>query len=448
MEIKQFYDDNLSHASYAVMSEKKIALIDPARDPKPYYDFAKDNNAEITSVIETHPHADFVSSHFEISKNTGAKIYVSRLVNPYYEFTPFDEGDELILGKIKLIPINTPGHSPDSICILIKDEDDNDYAIATGDTLFVGDVGRPDLRESAGSINKSKEELARMMYNSLTQKLSKFPDSIIVYPAHGGGSLCGKSTSTDTFTTIGREKRENYALQPMSEDQFVNVLLSDQSYIPAYFGYDVELNRRGAPDFEKSVRNVKKLSGYDEIEEGFFIVDARKQFKYAIGHYKNSINIPEDKKFETYLGTLIRPEEKFYLVGDTEDDIMRLTKRAAKIGYELNIKGVIVHMDNPLLKKSETIDPERLQNFQNEFTIIDVRNRSEVTEKKIFHNSISMPLNEINERYSELPLDKPIIVHCAAGTRSAAASSLLEILLNTKIYDLGEKIKLFSEISN
>ena len=167
MKIHQFYDKSLAHASYAILSEGKIALIDPARDPQIYFDFADEYNAEITAVIETHPHADFVSSHLEISKKTGSPIYISKLVNALYDHITFDEGDELALGKIKLIPINTPGHSPDSISIIIKDEDGNDHAIATGDTLFVGDVGRPDLRESQGSINKTKDELARMMYLSL-----------------------------------------------------------------------------------------------------------------------------------------------------------------------------------------------------------------------------------------------------------------------------------------
>ncbi len=443
MEIKQFYDKNLAHASYAILSEDEIALVDPARDPQPYYDFAREKNAKIVAVIETHPHADFVSSHLEISKTTGADIYVSRMLNPFYKFIPFDEGDELRLGKILLLPINTPGHSPDSISILIKDEDQKDYALATGDTLFVGDVGRPDLRESAGSINKKKEELARMMYKTINDKLLKLPDSTIVYPAHGAGSLCGKATSEDTFSTIGRERKENYALQKMSEDEFVDELLKDQSFIPEYFGYDVELNRKGAPDFEESIRNVKKINSYDEIENGSVVVDARSGADFQKGHYKGSINVVPDSKFETWLGTLVSPDETFYLVSGSEESLDKLIRRSAKIGYEINIKAGLVHKDAPGLERSETFDIKDFKNNLSRYTILDVRNKSEVEERKVFKDSISIPLNELRERYKEIPRDKPVVVHCAGGGRSAAASSLLENLLDVNIYDMRDDVKLF-----
>jgi len=445
MEIKQFYDENLSHASYAVLSGNEIALIDPARNPKQYYDFAKEKNAKIIAVIETHPHADFVSSHLEISKTTGADIFVSRLLNPLYKFIPFDEGDELKLGEIFLIPMNTPGHSPDSISILIRDENGKDYALATGDTLFVGDVGRPDLRESAGAINKSKEELARMMFKTITEKLIKLPDDVIVYPAHGAGSLCGKATSKDTFTSIGREKRENYALQPMSEDAFVNELLSGQSFIPKYFGYDIDLNISGAPDFEESVSKVKRLNSYKELESGHVIIDTRSKEEFINGHIKGAINLREDLKFETWLGTVVSPDEKFYLIVDSEESIKRLIRRAAKIGYEMIMKGAIVHEDNSHLQKSESLNIETFNDNKERFTIVDVRNAAEVEKKKIFKDSIYIPLNEIRERYHEIPLSKPVVVHCAGGYRSAAAASFLENKLDTKVYDLGESIKSFSE---
>lgn len=445
MEIKQFYDKNLAHASYAVLSENEIALIDPARDPKPYYDFAKENNAKIIAVIETHPHADFVSSHLEISKTTGADIYVSRLLNPFYKFIPFDEGDELRLGKILLLPVNTPGHSPDSISIIIKDENGKDYAIATGDTLFVGDVGRPDLRESAGSINKKKEELARMMYNTINEKLLKLPDSVIVYPAHGAGSLCGKATSTDTYTTIGREKKENYALQEMSEDNFVDELLKDQSYIPKYFGYDVELNRKGAPDFEESIRNVKRINSYDEVEKDFIIIDARNKKDFYKGHYKDSISMEENSKFETWLGTIVSPEEQYYLIADSVKSLDRLIRRTAKIGYEANIKGALVYHEIPETEESRTIDFENFRNNPDNYTIIDVRNNSEVSQGKYFKNSISIPLNELRDRYKEIREDKPVAVHCEGGSRSAVGSSILGNLLNTDVYDLGDRINFFKK---
>lgn len=444
MEIKQFYDKSLAHASYAIQSESEIALIDPERNPQKYYDYAKEHNAKIVAVIETHPHADFVSSHLEISKTTGAKIYVSKLLNPFYEFVPFDEGDELILGKIKLIPLNTPGHSPDSISIIIKDENGNDYAIATGDTLFVGDVGRPDLRESAGAINKKKEDLARMMYSTITEKLIKLPDSMLVYPAHGAGSLCGKATSTETYTTIGKERKENYALQEMSENDFVRELLHDQSFIPKYFGFDVELNRRGAPNFKESIGKVRYINSYDEIEKRNTVIDTRSREKFNAGHFKGALNIRGDMKFETWLGTLVSPDDKFYLISDSEENLKKLVERTAKIGYESNIKGALVHTNIEGLEISKPTDIKSFKEHPENFTIVDVRNKSEVsTSGKIFKDSLSIPLNELSDRFKEIPAGKPVIVHCAGGSRSAAASSILKNLIHTEIYDLGDEVKSF-----
>ncbi|MEP7146608.1 MAG: MBL fold metallo-hydrolase [bacterium] len=443
MEIKQFYDENLAHASYAVLSEGNIALIDPGRNPQQYYDYAKAKSATIVAVIETHPHADFISSHLEISNTTGAKIYVSRLAGALYDNVPFDEGDELKLGKINLVSINTPGHSPDSICILIKDENNNDYAIATGDTLLVGDVGRPDLRESAGSISKSKEDLARMMYNTINEKLMPLPEDLLVYPAHGAGSLCGKSTSTDTFTSIGKEKNENYAFQKMSEQKFVNELLSEQSFVPKYFSYDVELNRKGAPDFKKSIKNVNRIDSYVQVEPGSPVIDSRDRKDFINGHFKGAINLMQDKKFETWLGSIISPDEKFYIVADSSDKLENIIERIAKIGYEVNIKGALIHKNTEGLVKSETADVDYFKKHTEDFTIVDVRNKSEVEKKKIFSKSISIPLPEIRERYKEIPLEKPLMIHCAAGLRSAAASSILSNLLPVKVFDLGENIKSF-----
>ena len=443
MEIKQFYDKNLAHASYAILSENEIALIDPSRNPEQYFEFAKESNAKITAIIETHPHADFVSSHLEISNKTGAGIYVSRLLNPLYKFIPFDEGDELKLGNIFLIPMNTPGHSPDSISILIRDENGKDYALATGDTLFVGDVGRPDLRESAGAINKTKDELARMMYQTINEKLLKLSDEVLVYPAHGAGSLCGKATSTDTYTTIGREKKENYALQPMSENAFVEELLKDQPFIPAYFGYDVELNRKGAPGFSESVNNVKRLKSYDEFENGVIIIDSRNKEDFIKGHFPGAVNIKDNTKFETWLGTIVPPEKKFYLVADSAESMERLIRRAANIGYELICKGILVHQDHKNLTKPKSTDTEHFKKNPSEYTIVDVRNWPEIKNGKIFKDSIPMPLNEIRKRFKEIPVDKPIAVHCAGGSRSAVGSSLIENLLNVKALDLGAEVKKF-----
>lgn len=440
MKIEQFYDDNLAHASYAILSENEIALIDPARDPHPYYLYAEKNNATIKAIIETHPHADFVSSHVEISKKTGADIYVSSLLNPLYNYTPFDEGDTISIGKIKLRAINTPGHSPDSISVIITDEDGKDYALASGDTLFIGDVGRPDLRESAGSIQKKREELAKMMYESIHEKLLKLPDDMLVYPAHGAGSLCGKALSKEKVSTIGKQKKENYALQPMSEEKFVETLLRDQPMIPKYFGHSVELNRKGAPDFESGVSAIPVLNKNEKLEKNILVIDSRSKENYSKGHLKGSINIPDSKSFETWLGSIVAPDENFYLICEDEEKCNELIKRIAKIGYEGLIKGTLTNPDNANEKVPE-FDYESFKENSGFFNILDVRNHGERRDRVIFDKSEFIPLHQLRERLDEIKTDKPLVIHCAGGMRSAIAQSIIQSKKDTQVFDLGEKVR-------
>src|SRR6476620_4975419 len=257
MKIQQWEDKGLAHFSYAVLSEgeKKIVLIDPARNPQPYLDFAKENEAQIVGVIETHPHADFVSSHLELSERTGATLYVHSLVNAFYPHEAFDEGHAIEIGKIKLYPLYTPGHSPDSICIVLEHEGMT-KAVFTGDTLFIGDCGRPDLREGVGNLQVTREKLASQMYHSLRDKLLPLHDDTIVYPAHGAGSLCGKAIKAAKSSTMGEEKKTNWCLQDISEAEFVKQLLADQPFVPAYFPFDVDLNRKGAPAYKERISAV------------------------------------------------------------------------------------------------------------------------------------------------------------------------------------------------
>jgi len=353
MKIEQFYDENLAHASYAILSENEMAVIDPARNPHQYYEYAEKNDASIVAIIETHPHADFVSSHVEMSKKTGAQIYVCSLLNPLYEYTAFDEGDEISIGKIKLKSLHTPGHSPDSISVIIEDEDGKDYALASGDTLFIGDVGRPDLRENAGAVKEVRENLAKMMYATIHKKLLKLRDDMLVYPAHGAGSLCGKALSKERVSTIGKQKEENYALQPMKEDEFVDKLLKDQPMIPKYFGHSVELNRKGAPDFKASVDAVPAIDKNSELDKNLLVIDSRSKEIYANGHLKGSINIPDSKSFETWLGSIVAPGENFYLIAENEAKGKELITRIAKIGYEGLVKGYLENPDHATEKSIE-----------------------------------------------------------------------------------------------
>lgn len=443
MEIKQFYDHSLAHASYAVLSKGEIALVDPARDPQTYLEYASGKKASIIAVIETHPHADFVSSHVEIRKKTGARIYVSKLVGAEYPHQTFDTGDELQIGDVVLKALNTPGHSPDSISILATDEYGKNKAVFTGDTLFIGDVGRPDLRENAGNIRAKREMLSREMYRSTRNILMQLDKDIIIYPAHGAGSLCGKSMSKDLHSTLERQIAENYALQEMSEEEFVTTLLEEQPYIPKYFGFNVDLNKVGAKDFEESVKNVPRLSRDSRLPENVLIIDTRSRNNYNAGHIPGAINIIEDGKFETWLGSIVDPGEVFYLIVENEQVMDNIIRRVAKIGYEKNIAGVL---PNPSygIKKHPSLDVNFLKKNPDHFTIVDVRIPSEHRDLKYFDNSINIPLHELRERVKEIPTDKRIVVHCEGGYRSATGASILEkIHPDITAYDLSEDIKLF-----
>ena len=446
MQIKQFEDKSLAHFSYAILSEytKKIALIDPSRNPAPYLDFAKENDAEIEVIIETHPHADFISSHLELHQITGATIYTSKLVGATYPHKNFDTGDHLQIGKIKLSAINTPGHSPDSICIVLE-LDNEQKAVFTGDTLFIGDCGRPDLREQKGELSTGRFELGKAMYHSLQNQLMPLPDDVIVYPAHGAGTLCGKALSKANSSTIGKEKATNWCLQNQTEDEFVKELLKDQPFIPAYFPFDVALNKEGAPPFKTSVEAIiiEQLSDADTLDNSIWKIDIRDETIYKEGHLPQSINLMEGEKMETWLGSIIQPNEAFYLIGDNITSIRGVIERVAAIGYEPQIRGAFILQNGEI--KSDEIDLNLFNLNHEQYTIIDVRNEDEVNKKKIFEGSLSFPLGQLRENICKIPANKPIVVHCAGGYRSAAASSFLQSELKdkVKVFDLGEAVKLY-----
>lgn len=445
MKIKQFKDAPLAHYSYAIVSDGKMALIDPSRNPLQYYKYAEEQNAKIVAVFETHPHADFVSSHLQIHEQTGATIYVSKLLGADYEHESFDEGDRITLGNVTFTSLNTPGHSPDSITIVA--EDGNKTALFTGDTLFIGDVGRPDLREKAGNMKAKRVELAKDMYHTMNNKFNHLPDNAIVYPAHGAGSLCGKNMSADSSSTLGNERKFNWAFQEQTEEKFVETILKDQPFIPHYFGFNVDVNKTGADNVQKAKAGVKLHLLVESVENGTTIVDVRDGAAYKKGHLPNSINIMargEDDKYETWLGAIIKPNEPFFLVVNSIADVREILERTAKIGYEKQLKGILTLSDK-VSRKSDDFDLKDFKKHQEQYTIVDIRNTSEVVEKKIFDNAIEIPLNELRERADEVPADKPIVVHCAGGYRSSAGSSILENKYeNTRIFDMSDDIKKFS----
>lgn len=443
MIIHQFEDKNLAHFSYAIVSKGQMAVIDPARNPQPYYDFAISQKAKITTIIETHPHADFVSSHLEIHQSAGATIYVSKLLGAEYPHQTFDEGEAIVLGDITLKALNTPGHSPDSISIVALDEEGKERAVFTGDTLFIGDCGRPDLRESAGAITAAREDLARQMYHSLRDKLIPLPNDVAVYPAHGAGSLCGKGLSKQNASTIGAEKTGNWSLQPMTEAEFVKELLADQPFVPKYFPYSVGINKRGASNFREAIQQVKHvpLPGVTDVA----IIDARPERLFKKGHHKGAINLMHDTKFETWLGSIVSPGESFYLVAETTEVLNELIERVARIGYEGQIAGASVIQAGP--NEMNIFDPELLRKTEHAFTILDIRNPSEVKASRIFEHAIHIPLYELRERVKEIPTDKPVVVHCAGGYRSAAGSTIVRSALHgsVPVFDLSEAVKTFQE---
>ena len=445
MTIKQFKDSPLAHYSYAIVSNGEMALVDPSRNPMQYYRYAEEQNAKIVAVFETHPHADFVSSHLQIHEQTGATIYVSEKVGADYPHKSFDGGDSMKIGNAEFSAINTPGHSPDSITVVAKEGDET--AMFTGDTLFIGNVGRPDLREKAGNMTAKRRELAKDMYHTIQNKYNDLPDDALVYPAHGAGSLCGKNMSDAASSTLGNERQGNWAFKEQTEEEFIEEILKDQPFIPSYFGFNVDINKTGPSNVQRAKWKNKIRLNVNEVEDKkALVVDTRDEEVFKKGHLPHSINImarSESDKYETWLGAIIEPEEPFYLVLDSIDNLEEMLERTAKIGYEKQVKAVIT-LGNEVSVKSPEFDLEDFKKNQDNYTIVDIRNTSEVNDGKIFEDAIAVPLNELRKDHNDIPSNKPVVVHCAGGYRSAAGSSILDNIFEaTRVYDLSDAIKEF-----
>lgn len=445
MTIKHFYDQALAQGSYAIESDGQMALIDPWRDPKVFLEYAAQQKAKIVAIFETHPHADFISGHLELSEVTGAPVYIHEKAGAIYPHTAVAHGDVVKLGGLTFKALFTPGHSPDHNSYLLVDEEGKDHAVFTGDSLFVGDVGRPDLREGTGHLKVDRKELASMMFDTIHDVFAPLGDEVVVYPAHGAGSLCGKNLSDDLSSTIGRERQSNWAFAMDDREKFVQTFLEGQAFIPQYFPNSVEVNRRGAKALKEALSEVV-TAAHVGIPTDAVIIDVRNAEEFRKGHLPGAIHIQcrEEDKFETWLGSMVAPTEKFYLVASNRPALEAAMYRAAKIGYEtLIISGLI----NPLgdQVKMDRLDLTHFRKNPEEYTIVDVRNASELDGGKVFDHALHIPLHALRGKIEEVPTDQPVVVHCAGGYRSAIGASVLKGGLDVKVFDLSEDVKAFQE---
>jgi glyoxylase-like metal-dependent hydrolase (beta-lactamase superfamily II)/rhodanese-related sulfurtransferase len=438
MHFKQFYLNCLAHASYLIGSDGEAVVVDPQRDVDQYIDEAAAHHLAIRYVIETHLHADFVSGHRELAARTGAEIVFGRQAVATIPHRPVKDGDELAVGKVNLRILETPGHTPEGICVLLTDTEvsDRPQKVLTGDTLFIGDVGRPDL---AGAKGFTKEMMAGMMYESLHEKLMRLDDAVEVYPAHGAGSMCGRSLSTETSSTIGEQRQLNYALQPMTSEQFVKLMTTDLPEAPAYFSQDAEINRTGA----EALNGLPPAAALLPVElcklsaQGAVILDVRDAAKFGAGHIPGALNIGLGGQFASWAGSLISMASPIVIVADTVERVEEAQLRLARVGLE-KIQGYLAGgmdawtsagLELASVQQISVAELKELIETHPELQLIDVRRIAEY-ESGHAPGAISSPLAKLREALPHLNL-KPngqTAVICAGGYRSSAASSILQQL--------------------
>lgn len=436
MIFKQYYLDCLAHASYLIADQAGggAAVIDPQRDVDQYIADSEEMGRGIEHVFLTHLHADFIAGHLELRDRTGATIYLGARATADYPFKPMADGASLQLGGVRLQVLETPGHSPESISIIVYDGDHGDapYAALTGDTLFIGDVGRPDLRASLGW---RAEQLAGMLFDSLHDKLLPLPDETLVYPAHGAGSLCGKNLSTDTVSSIGVQRQYNYALQPMSRERFIELVTADQPDTPAYFAYDAMLNARQRPTLDVALeRELRPLSLWqlpELLDGGAQLLDTREGAEFEAAHVRGAVNIGLGGSYATWCGTLLDQTRPVVLIAEPGREFEAAT-RLGRIGFD-NVEGYLaggmqqLEQSPQLVERIERITApllaEQLSSSEPP-SLIDVRTAREWNEGHI-EGAANVPLSQLADRIDEIPSDGPLVVYCSSGYRSAIASSLL-----------------------
>ena len=430
MIIEQMYTNCLAEAAYYIESEGEAAIIDPIRETSPYTDKLNSSGAKLKFVFETHFHADFVSGHIDLAKETGAKIIFGPLAETKYGAYNAKDGEEFSVGKIKITVLHTPGHTPESSCFLLTDEKGKETCVFTGDTLFVGDVGRPDLLDG----KMTKEELAEMMYDSLNNKLKKLADDVIVYPAHGAGSSCGKNIGKETWSTIGEQKKNNYAMQEMTKEKFIELVTSGLTAPPQYFFKDAEINKNGYDNIDDVMkRNLKPLNTDEvknEIASGALALDTRIPDNFEKGFIKGAMNIGLNGTYAQWVGTLVDIARPLVIVADEgkeEESISRL----ARVGYE-NVKGYLkggmktwTDAGNEVVK-IQSMTPEQFAERikSNSCSILDVRKDGEYETSHV-KNAQHLTLCEIPANINAVDKNKTYLIYCAGGYRSMIASSIL-----------------------
>ena len=435
MQFKQFYLGCLSHASYYIGSEKEAVIIDPQRDVEQYIDYAAANGQQIKYIIETHSHADFVSGHIELAEKTGAEIVYGAKANTEFPTHKVKDGDELNAGKINFKFLETPGHTPEGITILAKDTANSAAPVKmfTGDALFIGDVGRPDL---IGSKGHTAEEMGGMLYDSLRNKILPLSDDTEVYPAHGAGSLCGKSLSKETWSTLGEQRQTNYALQPMSKDEFIKIVAADQLEVPAYFEESSAENRRGAAPLDDLPKPAAMTS--EEIADfNGVVLDTRSGPEFGACHIPNSINIGLQGQFAPWAGTLIAIGTPIAVVAEDQEKVDEAFMRLARVGIE-TVKGYILIGDyTGETNKVDQVSVEQAKDATNDVNVqfIDVRRPAEHVSGHA-RNAMNLPLDILAKEVGKLDPARPTYVLCQSGYRSSLATSILENAGFKEIYNV------------
>lgn len=445
MKFIQYYLDCLSHASYLVADETtgRAVVVDPQRDISEYLADAERLGLTIELVIETHFHADFLSGHLELAEATGAKIVYSSVAEPEFDHLPVADGQRHSLGEVTLEFLHTPGHTPESMSIVVyeRPEDTVPYGVLTGDTLFIGDVGRPDL---LASIGFTRDELAAKLYDSLRSKLLPLPDATRVFPAHGAGSACGKNLSTELSSTMGEQKATNYALRATDRSSFMQLVTEGQPPAPSYFVYNAVLNRKDRPLLDET--KLPEAMEYDQIRaamaDGAILIDGRDPAEFAQGHLRGSVNVALDGRYAEYAGSIVPHDVDIVLLIDRGQELEG-KNRLARIGFD-RVIGYLNHPRMTMLAHPDEVQHasrltaqqfgERARDID-DLQVVDVRNPGEVADGMV-PGAVNIPVGQLPERFGELDPNRPTVVYCAGGYRSSVAASVLRQRGFTDVSDI------------